>query len=101
VADYRFSDKAERDLEDIIDYTLQQWGPAQTHTYIDGLEARGQLLADNPDLGTKRDVLYEGLLSFPYESHILYYIKNIRGKQASGITIVRVLHQNMDPMKHL
>ena len=23
-ADYRFSDKAERDLEDIIDYTLQQ-----------------------------------------------------------------------------
>jgi len=96
VADYKFSDKAERDLTDIIDYTLQQWGPAQTHIYIDGLEARGQLLADNPDLGTRRNALFEGLLSFPYESHILYYMK-----QAHGITIVRVLHQNMDPVKQL
>jgi toxin ParE1/3/4 len=36
------------------------------------------------------------LLSFPYESHILYYMK-----QSHGITIVRVLHQRMDPMKYL
>ena len=96
MADYRFSDKAERDLEDIIDYTLQQWGPAQAHAYIDGLETRVQLLADNPDLGTKREALFEGLLSFPHESHILYYLK-----QAHGITILRVLHQSMDPVRHL
>jgi len=96
VADYNFTEKAERDLEDIIDYTFQQWGATQTHTYLDGLEARGQLLADNPDLGTKRETLSEGLLSFPYESHILYYMR-----QPHGITIVRVLHQSMDPVKHL
>ena len=93
---YKFTEKSERDLEDIIDYTFQQWGSVQTQTYLDGLEERGQLLADNPDLGAKREALSEGLLSFPYESHILYYMK-----QPHGITIVRVLHQNMDPMKHL
>lgn len=93
---YKFSEKAERDLEDIIDYTFQQWGAAQTHTYLDGLVARGQLLAENPDLGTKREAISEELLSFPYESHILYYMK-----QSHGITIVRVLHQSMDPMNHL
>lgn len=92
---YKFAEKAERDLEDIIDYTFKQWGAVQTQTYLDGREARGQLLADNSDLGTKREALSEGLLSFPYESHILYYMK-----QPHGITIVRVLHQNMDPMKH-
>jgi len=96
VANYKFAEKAERDLKDIIDYTLQQWGALQAHTYLDGLETRGQLLADNPDLGTKREAISEGLLSFPYESHILYYMR-----QPYGITIVRVLHQTMDPMKHL
>ena len=96
MADYKFAEKAEHDLEDIIDYTLQQWGESQTLIYLDGMDTRGQLLADNPDLGTKREAISEGLLSFPYESHILYYVR-----QHHGITIVRVLHQCMDPVKHL
>jgi plasmid stabilization system protein ParE len=41
VADYKFAEKAERDLEEIIDYTLQQWGALQTQNYLNGLEARG------------------------------------------------------------
>ncbi len=96
MADYKFTEKAERDLEGIIDCTYQQWGEQQVHTYLDGLEDRGQLLADNPDLGVKREGTFAGLLSFPYESHILYYLK-----QAHGITVVRVLHKHMDPVKHL
>lgn len=96
MADHKFAEKTEHDLEDIIDYTFQRWRALQTQTYLDGLETRGQLLADSPDLGTNRKAISEGLLSFPYESHILYYMK-----QPHGITVVRVLHQNMDPMKHL
>ena len=96
MADYNFTEQAERDLEEITDYTIQQWGVTQTLVYLDGLEARVQLLADNPDAGTTRETLFTGLLSFPYESHILYYVK-----QPNGITIVRVLHQRMDPIKHL
>ena len=68
---YQFPDKAESDLEGIIDYTAHEWGAAQANTYLDGLETRAQLLAANPDLGTARETLFEGLLSFPYESHIL------------------------------
>ncbi len=93
---YQFTDKAERDLEGIIDYTVQEWEVSQANTYLDGLESRAQLLAENPDLGTTRETLAEGLLSFPYESHILYYKKHAR-----GIVILRVLHQHMDPLKHL
>jgi toxin ParE1/3/4 len=93
---YRFTDKAERDLEGIIDYTVQEWGVSQANSYLDGLESRAQLLAENPDLGMTRETLFEGLLSFPYESHILYYKKHAR-----GIVILRVLHQYMDPVKHL
>lgn len=92
----QFTAKAERDLESIIDYTAQEWGAPQANTYLDVLESRAQLLAENPDLGTTRETVFEGLLSFPYESHILYYKKHAR-----GIVIVRILHQHMDPVKHL
>lgn len=93
---YRFTHKAERDLESVIDHTVQEWGISQANTYLDGLESRAQLLAENPDLGATRETLSTGLLSFPYESHILYYRKHAR-----GIVILRVLHQHMDPLKHL
>jgi len=93
---YEFTDKAERDLESIIDYTIQEWGLSQASAHLDGLETRAQLLAENPDLGTARQTLSGGLLSFPYESHILYYRKHLH-----GIVIARVLHQHMDPVKHL
>jgi len=93
---YQFTDKAACDLESIIDYTVQEWGVSQANTYLDGLASHAQLLAENPGLGMTRETLSEGLLSFPYESHILYY-----KKYARGIVIVRILHQHMDPVKHL
>jgi toxin ParE1/3/4 len=94
--DYKFTLNAERDLENIIDHTLQNWSIEQTNAYLDGLESQAQLLAENPGLGKIRQELTEGLLSFPYESHILYYKKH-----ASDIVILRVLHQHMDPSNHL
>ena len=93
---YQFTDKAERDLEGIIVYTTQEWGAAQANAYLDGLETRAQILAENPDLGMAREILSKRLLSFPNESYIPYYKKHTR-----GIVIVRVLHQHMDPVKHL
>jgi len=44
----------------------------------------------------RRDGLIEGLISFPYISHNLFYVK-----QAHGITIIRVLHKKMEPMNHI
>ncbi len=95
-ARYQFTDKAERDLEGFIDYAVQEWGAAQASAYLDRLEPHAHLLAENPDLEMACETLSKGLLSFPYESHILYYAKH-----AQGIVIVRVLHQQMDPVKHL
>lgn len=86
-----FTDKAEADLADIIDFTLENWGAEKAHKYIDGLEEMAQMLADNPDIGIKREHLIEGLFCFPYESHLLYYLK-----QADRVAIIRVLHQSME-----
>lgn len=93
---YDFAEQAERDLEAIIDYTLEHWGQRQATDYLNQLETLAETLAERPDIGVKRDALFDGLISFPYRSHILYYVK-----QRHGITIVRVLHKRMDPERHL
>jgi len=91
---YKFTDKAEADLEDIIDYTVEQWGSVQAIKYVDTLEELAQTLADNPKLGRNRDIFISGLLSFNYESHVLYYVE-----EPHGITVLRVLHKRMDEQK--
>jgi toxin ParE1/3/4 len=92
---YKFTEKAERDLAGIIDYTRRTWGSTQAITYIDGLEKLAGTLAETPDLGKSREDLYKHLIVFPYEKHLIYY-----RKEKHGITIVRILHESMDAPGH-
>ncbi len=93
---YKFTAHAQKDLLNIINYTVQNWGGVQADKYIDGLEVLAVNLANNPTLGTRRDVLRKGLFSFPYQSHMLYYIRT-----RAGVTILRVLHQHQNLEKEL
>lgn len=88
---YKFTEKAEGDLAEIIDYTVDTWGAAQAVRYIDGLENLAANLATTPDLGKSRDDIQKGLIVFPYEAHLLFYCK-----ERHGITIVRILHSSTD-----
>jgi|CXWL01.1.fsa_nt_gi toxin ParE1/3/4 len=93
---HKFTAHAQKDLLNIINYTVQNWGGVQADKYIDGLEVLAGNLANNPALGTCRDVLKKGLFSFPYQSHMLYYIRT-----KTGIIILRVLHQHQNLEKNL
>ena len=92
-----FTDRAEADLADIIDFTLENWGVEKAHKYIDGLEELVQMIADNPDIGINLENLIEGVFCFPYESHLLYYLKQTTDR----VAIIRVLHQCMEPENHI
>lgn len=92
---YKFTAKAESDLEAIIDYTLRAWGPTQAIKYVEDLETLAAALAQTPDIGKVRDDLQEGLTVFQYEKHLLFYCK-----EPHGITIVRILHESMDTPQH-
>ena len=96
MSSYVFTDKAEHDLEKIVDYTIEQWGDIQAVQYINAIEEAAQMLADNPDMGLNRDELSAGVFSFPCQYHILYYIK-----AAQGVSVIRILHSSMDTVKHL
>lgn len=90
----KFTRKARQDLLSIIDYSVLTWGDAQAANYIDGLEKLVLTLAQSPLLGRDCSDLGSGLLAFPYEKHQIYYLV-----QAHGISIVRVLHSNMESNK--
>lgn len=87
---------AESDLIGIWQYTFEQWGSAQADTYLDELSNGITQLADNPEIAAARDFVREGYRVLFVNSHAVYYTVT-----ASAIHVIRVLHGQMDPLKHL
>ena len=79
---FELAEQALFDLMAIADYTAERWGKTQALTYLDALEVRLAALARQPLLGRQRDELADGLLSFPFESHVIFYTRT-----ASGIMV--------------
>lgn len=67
---YRLTRRARANIQEIIRYTDQHFGPAQTQEYLEGLYYSFDLLADNPKLG--RDWA-EGRRRYVYRMHFVYY----------------------------
>jgi len=96
VPSVELTEDAEGDLDHITDYTIDRWGKVQARKYIRGLVVRMEQLAARPLIGRERKDLREGLRSFSFESHIIYY----RPIEV-GIRVLRVLHQSQEPHRHI
>lgn len=92
---YILSEIADKDLEDIFDYTLDEFGFDQAEKYLLEIEEIFQNLIVNPQLGKKRDEIKKGLYSFPKDNHIIFY-----RIFDNHIRIVRVLHGSRDIPKY-
>lgn len=91
MARFTLSAAAAADLRDIAAYTTEQWGAAQASLYLDALEARLGALAETPGAGRLRPELAAGLRSFPFESHVVFYVET-----GGGIAVARILHRRRD-----
>lgn len=96
MARFALSERALADLASIAEYTREHWGAARAAAWLDALEGRLTELAERPRLGRRRDELADGLLSFPFESHVVFYTP-----ADFGIAIVRILHHRQDPHRHI
>ena len=92
----RLSGPARRDLQEIGDYTRRKWNAAQKRKYLRRIRDRLEALRDMPGIGAARDDIAAGLRACPAEKHIVFYRES-----KTAVTIVRVLHQGMDPGPHL
>ncbi|MDR3448418.1 MAG: type II toxin-antitoxin system RelE/ParE family toxin [Alphaproteobacteria bacterium] len=93
---YILSPTAKRDMAEIGAYTVHHWGIERAEKYVLDIISAIQLVSENPGLGRSCDAVRAGYRKYPAGSHIFFYrlIDN-------GIDVVRVLHQNMNPVNHL
>ncbi len=96
MSSYHLSSKADSDIDDIVDYTLETWGESQTHSYINMLYQFLQTLADNPDLGRSASEFAPLLKRYNYKAHTIFYEPTKK-----GIFVVRILGQVRDFKRHL
>ncbi|WP_071842694.1 type II toxin-antitoxin system RelE/ParE family toxin [Cedecea neteri] len=94
---YRLTEEARRDIVEIRDYTVANWGIPQSKSYLLGLRQLFSRLAESPEIGQCRAAeLGSNISSFPYSSHMVYYLK-----KPDAVEILAVLHQSRVPSRHL
>lgn len=95
MAEFRLSARADADLGEIADYTIEAFGIDQARNYRDGLLACFQSLAENPRIGRDAEELAPFLRRYEHRSHVVFY-----QPRESGVLIVRILHGSMDMPRH-
>ncbi len=91
IQNLEISSLAESDIEDIVQYTYIHYGLAQVDKYNDALMQAMELIAENSDIGHKREDLPDKYMAFSAKKHIIVY------KQKDQIVYVsRILHESMD-----
>lgn len=96
MAEYRFSPRAQRDLEEIFDYTVIHWGMAQALRYTDLVEAACAALAQAPEQAPSCTHIRAGYRRRGIEKHVIYF-----RPAPYGIAVIRILHERMDAGRHL
>lgn len=88
--------EAERDLIDIYLHGAERYGIAQAERYAAALSAKIETAARNPSFGADYAFVLPGLRRYEAGSHALYYRPT-----ETGILVLRILHNRMDPGRHL
>jgi toxin ParE1/3/4 len=104
---YTLRPEAEADLVNILSLTADRFGWDQRRRYAELIEAAIGRIAEDPERpsSTPRSDILPGLRTFPIHlagrrrgggAHILFYLHG-----PAGIRILRILHESMDPARHL
>lgn len=93
---YRLTPAAQRDLSSIWDLTHDRWDVRQAETYVNEIRAAIERIADDPGRGRACDEIREGYRRYSIGSHLVFYLVT-----TEGVDVIRILHQRMDPTRHL
>lgn len=96
MTDHRLTPAAQRDLSSTWDYTAERWDVRQAETYVMEIRAAIERVADNPHRGRACDEIRGGYWRYSIGSHLVFY-----RERSAGVDVVRILHQRLDPTRHL
>lgn len=89
--------EAIEDLNDIWNYTYEEWSERQADKYYATLEFACLQIGHNPDLGKEYEGIKRNLLGLRTGKHIIFYqIIN-----EHEVEIIRILHERMDLINRL
>jgi len=94
---YELTNKAVADLNEIWEYTLENWSENQADRYYDMLLGIFQDIADNPELGKNYDGIKSDLFGLKANRHVIFYRKS----EVNPIEITRIFHERMDLKKRI
>ncbi len=84
--------KAIDDLNDIWNYTFEQWSENQADKYYELLKFSCKEIGENPVLGRVYSGISKNLLGLKTGKHIIFY----HNVSADEIEVIRILHESMD-----
>ncbi|WP_339621335.1 type II toxin-antitoxin system RelE/ParE family toxin [uncultured Salinibacterium sp.] len=93
---YRFTLAAQQDLSAIWDYTQERWDGTRAELYLSELRAAIERIAADPQRGRACDEIREGYRRYSIGSHLVFYIE-----RPDSVDVIRILHQRMDPTRHV
>ena len=91
--DYKISQEAQLDLENIWLYTYENWSIEQADRYLNLIMDEAEYLAKNPESGTDYGKIRKGYFRSQVKSHFIFYKINHKKEE---IEIIRILHERMD-----
>jgi toxin ParE1/3/4 len=96
VTRWRLTPAARNDLSEIWDFTAERWDQEQAQTYVTEIKVALERVAARPDRGQACDEIRAGYRRYAIGSHLIFYVDS-----DEGIVVVRILHQRMDPTRHV
>ena len=89
---YRISEKAIEDLDDIWIYTFKNWSVEQGNRYYNLIINEIEFIADNFMSGKSMDHIKTGYRASRVKSQMIFF----RRAEDDKVEVIRVLHQMMD-----
>jgi len=92
VRSYELTQDADRDIESIVRYTIEEWGEGQAKKYLDKLEKCFQKISRHDVISRTFSKRFSQVLVTRCEHHYIFYL---HGKKKNP-RIFAVLHERMD-----
>lgn len=91
--EYKISNEALKDLENIWIYTFENWSIEQADRYFGLLMDEIEYVSQNPQSGKDYSHVRERYFRARVKSHFIFYKTNLKTNE---VEIIRILHQQMD-----
>jgi len=96
MVNYQLTKKATKELEQIYEYSIVNFGLKQAKSYFTSLSETFNLIGENPMIGRNCDDILKGYRKHEHQEHVIYY-----RLEKENILIAHILGKKQDQARQL